>query len=68
MSSSGPRLVPHADESVEAYSRVIKNVWEQESLPLSKLRIYEHYVKTYGEVAGKLRRVSDLLRECSVAL
>ena len=61
-----PTLIAHADESVEAYSRVIKNVWEQESLSLSKLRIYEHYVKTYKTIAGKLRRVSDLFRECSV--
>ena len=56
-------LVKHADDSVEAYSRVIKNFWEQESLPLSKLRIYEHYVKTYGKIAGQIRRVSDLYRE-----
>ncbi|SEM71928.1 hypothetical protein SAMN04489760_13826 [Syntrophus gentianae] len=58
-------LVSNADASVEAYSRVIKNVWEQESLPLSKMRIYEHYVKTYSEMAGKLRRVTDLLNEAS---
>jgi tetratricopeptide (TPR) repeat protein len=60
-----PTLIRHAEDSVEAYSRVIKNVWEQESLPLSKLRIYEHYVKTYKTIAGKLRRVNDLFRECS---
>jgi hypothetical protein len=60
-----PTLIQHAEDSVEAYSRVIKNVWEQESLPLSKLRIYEHYVKTYRTIAGKLRRVNDLFRECS---
>ena len=60
-----PTLIPHAEESAEAYSRVIKNAWEQESLPLSKLRIYEHYVKTYSTMAGKLRRVSDLFRECA---
>ena len=42
-----PVLIRHAEESVEAYSRIIKNVWEQESLPLSKLRIYEHYLKAY---------------------
>lgn len=58
-------LVSNADASVEAYSRVIKNVWEQESLSLSKLRIYEHYVKTYSEIAGNLRRVNDLLNEAS---
>jgi tetratricopeptide (TPR) repeat protein len=58
-------LVSNADASVEAYSRVIKNVWEQESLPLSKMRIYEHYVKTYSEIAGKLRRVTDLMNEAS---
>jgi len=58
-------LVSNADASVEAYSRVLKNVWEQESLPLSKMRIYEHYVKSYGEMAGKLRRVTDLLSEAS---
>ena len=60
-------LIQHAEDSVEAYSRVVKNVWEQESLPLSKLRIYEHYVKTYRTVAGKLRRVSDLFRECAAS-
>ena len=60
-----PVLVAHAEASVEAYSRVAKNWWEQESLPLSKLRIYEHYLKTYGAIAGKLRRVGDLFRECS---
>jgi tetratricopeptide (TPR) repeat protein len=58
-------LIGHADSSVEAYSRVIKNLWEQESLPLSTMRIYEHYVKTYSAIAGKLRRVNDLFRECS---
>lgn len=58
-------LVAHAEASAEAYSRVAKNWWEQESLPLSKLRIYEHYLKTYGAIAGKLRRVGDLFRECS---
>ena len=61
-----PVLIRHAEESVEAYSRIIKNVWEQESLPLSKLRIYEHYLKAYQNMAGKLRRVGDLFRECSV--
>ncbi len=59
-------LLSNADASVEAYSRVIKNVWEQESLPLSKLRIYEHYVKTYGEIAGRLRRVTDLMNEAAL--
>jgi hypothetical protein len=58
-------LVKDADASVEAYTKIIKNVWEQESLPLSKLRIYEHYVKVYKEIAGKLRRVSDLFKEVS---
>jgi hypothetical protein len=58
-------LIRHADDSVAAYSRVIKNLWEQESLALSKLRIYEHYVKTYSTLAGKLQRVNDLFRECS---
>ena len=58
-----PSLVGHADESVEAYSRVIKNWWEQESLPLSKLRIYKQYVDAYRNISGRLQRVYDLFRE-----
>ena len=58
-------LVKHAEDSAEAYSRIVKNWWEQESLSLSKLRIYEQYVKTYRTIAGQLRRINDLFREAS---
>ena len=58
-------LVSNADASVEAYSKIVANLWEQESLPLARLRIYEHYVKTYRTIEGKLRRVMDILKEAS---
>jgi tetratricopeptide (TPR) repeat protein len=58
-------LLKHAEDSVEAYSKIIKNAWEQESLPLAKLRTYEYYTKTYRTIAGQLRRVNDLFREVS---
>ena len=56
-------LVTHAQGSADAYSKVIKNVMEKESLPLSRYRIYQHYLKQYQQVAAHVRRVKAVLKE-----
>ncbi|MFQ3574595.1 MAG: hypothetical protein SNJ53_08205, partial [Thermodesulfovibrionales bacterium] len=60
-------ILKNADASVEAYSRIIINKFEQESLPLSKIRIYEHYVKIYNDLLKKINQINQLTKEASIA-
>ncbi|WP_321276695.1 hypothetical protein [Thiomicrorhabdus indica] len=56
-------LVAHADSSANAYSKVIKNKMEQETLPLSRYRIYKHYLNEYQKIAVLTRRINSYLDE-----
>ena len=56
-------LVTHADQSAEAYTKVVKNTMEQETLPLSRYRIYKHYVQEYKQIAVLHRKIQNRLAE-----
>ncbi len=56
-------LVAHADQSAQAYSKVIKNALEQETLPLSRYRIYRHYLHEYRQIAALHRKITQRLAE-----
>lgn len=56
-------LVTHADSSANAYYKVIKNKMEQETLPLSRYRIYKHYLEEYRKIALLTRRINNYLDE-----
>jgi hypothetical protein len=58
-------LVNHADDTVNSFSKMATNLFEQESLPLSRVRIYENYIATYRQIRDKLRSVSLLFTEAS---
>jgi hypothetical protein len=58
-------LVKHADETVNSYTKIATNLFEQESLPLSKVRIYENYIATYKQIRDKLKSVSQIFTEAS---
>ncbi len=56
-------LVAHADSSAQAYLKVIQNKMEQESLPLSRFRIYKHYLQEYRQIAALHRKIASRLAE-----
>jgi hypothetical protein len=56
-------LVAHADQSAQAYTQVVKNTLEQESLPLSRFRIYKHYLQEYRQIAVLHRKIKNHLAE-----
>ncbi len=56
-------LVAHADATALAYSKVIKNTMEQETLSLSRYRIYKHYLDEYNQVAISVRKIKKHLAE-----
>lgn len=56
-------LVAHADQSAQAYAKVIKNALEQETLPLSRYRIYKHYLQEYRQIAALHRKIMHRLAE-----
>ncbi len=56
-------LVSNADRSAQAYSKVIKNAMEQETLPLSRYRIYKNYLQEYNQIAVKYRKINKYLAE-----
>lgn len=56
-------LVAHADQSAQAYAKVIKNALEQETLPLSRYRIYRHYLHEYRQIAALHRKITQRLAE-----
>jgi len=58
-------LLKHADDTVNSYAKMATNLFEQETLPLSKVRIYENYIATYREIRSKLQAVSQLFTEAS---
>lgn len=56
-------LVAHADQSAQAYAKVIKNTLEQETLPLSRYRIYKHYLQEYRQIVALHRKINHRLTE-----
>jgi len=56
-------LVAHADSSAQAYIKVVKNTMEQETLPLSRFRIYKHYLQEYRQIALLHRKIQSRLAE-----
>ncbi|MDF1527870.1 MAG: PKD domain-containing protein, partial [Sedimenticola sp.] len=54
-------LVPHARRSAEAYTKIIKNTMEHETLPLSRYRIYKHYLQAYQQIAKLVRQIKARL-------
>ncbi|NLI29078.1 MAG: hypothetical protein GX423_03265, partial [Nitrospiraceae bacterium] len=58
-------LVKHADDTVNSYTKIATNLFEQESLPLSRVRIYENYISTYKQIRTKLQSVNQLFVEAS---
>ncbi len=56
-------LVANANRSAEAYSKVIKNVMEHETLPLSRYRIYKNYLQEYRKIAVMYRKINKYLAE-----
>jgi tetratricopeptide (TPR) repeat protein len=58
-------LVKHADDTVNSYTKMATNLFEQESLPLSRVRIYENYIATYKQIKNKLQGVAKLFAEAS---
>jgi len=58
-------LVKHADDTVNSYSKMATNLFEQESLPLSRVRIYENYIAVYKQIKIKLQSVTKLFTEAS---
>gem|GEM_PF-2375324 len=58
-------LVKHADDTVNSYSKMATNFFEQESLPLSRVRIYENYIAVYKDIKIKLQSVTKLFTEAS---
>jgi tetratricopeptide (TPR) repeat protein len=58
-------LVKHADDTVNSYTKIATNLFEQESLPLSRVRIYENYIATYKQIKSKLQGTAKLFAEAS---
>ncbi|TAN43817.1 MAG: hypothetical protein EPN22_09075 [Nitrospirae bacterium] len=58
-------LVRHADDTVASYTKIATNLFEQESLPLSRVRIYENYLSTYKQIRDQLKAVAKLFAEAS---
>lgn len=56
-------LVDHADRSADSYTKVVKNLMEHETLPLSRYRIYKHYVQEYTEILQLVRRIKARMAE-----
>ncbi len=54
-------LVPHARRSADAYTKIIKNTMEHETLPLSRYRIYKHYLQEYQQIAKLIRQIKARL-------
>ena len=54
-------LVSHAKRSADAYTKIIKNVMEHETLPLSRYRIYKHYLQEYQQIARLVRQIKARL-------
>lgn len=56
-------LVGHAERSADSYAKVIKNAMEHETLPLSRYRIYKHYVQEYQQIVQLVRRIKARMAE-----